>query len=382
MARYWMYLEDHVEGPFAVEQLIRQRGFSRQTLVCVEDASGQPQNWISPADIPELAHIFKAIDEHAADVLPSSPKASTKKLPQARRPFTPAVTLKRSSRFNAVFWGWVTLLVLLAGGGGITWLVQSRRVAELEEQQHVKRLIENVRLSGSSSYGTLGQYLQEKVMDPRWEFEEKVEGLYRASVSWYGQGPAGAARSLEVYAFEVNTQAQIVRALNSAAAKLISGSLAGPPGTSSPKKASKVQPPPSFEEAIDRQLDALSAGDYQTVWDSFSKRKKAEMLRAGMSREGFIRLQTLTHRLESGARTSLIKTKEESAAERLVLLKESSPGRADIFIKQLWVMDGGDWKLDDEQKRSAVPTEPTEVSTPTPVQKEPATRVLLPGMSN
>ena len=74
MARYWLYLNDEVAGPFAVEQLIRQRGFSRQTLVCVDDASGKPSHWISPAEIPELAHIFKAADEqHAAPVPAPAP---------------------------------------------------------------------------------------------------------------------------------------------------------------------------------------------------------------------------------------------------------------------------------------------------------------------
>ena len=66
MAQYWVYLNDEVTGPFAVEQLIRLRGFSRQTQVCVDDASGNPTHWISPAEIPELAHIFKAVEEHQA----------------------------------------------------------------------------------------------------------------------------------------------------------------------------------------------------------------------------------------------------------------------------------------------------------------------------
>ena len=60
MAQYWVYLNNEVTGPFGVEQLIRFRGFSRQTMVCVDDASGKPTHWISVAEIPELAHIFKA----------------------------------------------------------------------------------------------------------------------------------------------------------------------------------------------------------------------------------------------------------------------------------------------------------------------------------
>src|SRR5207302_10568314 len=98
MARYWVYLNDEVTGPFGIDQLIRLRGFSRQTQVCIEDSSGKPKNWITPADIPELAHIFKAVDEHLSE--PAAPPRVAAKAPVARaqRPFVPAVTLKAPRR--------------------------------------------------------------------------------------------------------------------------------------------------------------------------------------------------------------------------------------------------------------------------------------------
>src|SRR5258708_19746934 len=99
MAQYWVYLNDDVAGPYALEQLIRQRGFSRQTLVCVDDASGKPTNWISPAEIPELAHIFKAVDEqNAASPAPPPTKPTPRPPPPPPTPLTPPVTLKPPDR--------------------------------------------------------------------------------------------------------------------------------------------------------------------------------------------------------------------------------------------------------------------------------------------
>ena len=67
MAHYWVYLNNEVSGPFEIEQLIRVRGFSRQTLVRVDDPSNKSTQWISPAEIPELAHIFKAADDRCVN---------------------------------------------------------------------------------------------------------------------------------------------------------------------------------------------------------------------------------------------------------------------------------------------------------------------------
>ena len=97
MARYWVYLNNEVAGPFGVEQLIRLRNFSRQTMVCVDDASGKPSQWISPAEIPELAHIFKAADEHQAPAMPGRASGDGLKYP--------AGTFKRrNSRRPRAWW--------------------------------------------------------------------------------------------------------------------------------------------------------------------------------------------------------------------------------------------------------------------------------------
>src|SRR5688572_27595323 len=105
MARYWAFINDEVVGPYTVEQLIRLRQFSRQTQVCVDDSSGKPGAWISPAEIPELAHIFKAVDERIM-AQPSGPARPATPKPAVRpsRPYTPAVTLRTPDRSRPSFW--------------------------------------------------------------------------------------------------------------------------------------------------------------------------------------------------------------------------------------------------------------------------------------
>jgi hypothetical protein len=383
MARYWIYLNGKVEGPYGVEQLIRLRGFSRQSQICVDDASGQPQNWISPSELPELAHIFKAVDERQADV-PTPPRPPIRRVSPLPRASTPAVVLKRSHKPNVTLWGCVALAVFLLGGGGLAWHVQSRRTAHVAIQRTVQSMIETLRLPSSSAFNSISHYTQEKRISPRWEFDKKEEGLYHVSVTWYST-PSGASKeSLTVYAFEVNTQAQTVRAINSAASRLMSeGFTTTRSASPSPKTVTPPKPAPvSFDSTMGKYLEALGAGDFQATWGQFSKRKRSEMMRAGISKEGYMRLQSLTHRLETNAKTSLEKSKKESDTETLVLLKQTQAGRPDVFIKQFWVQEEGQWKLDDEQKKSAAAPE-TPSAGPTPVTPtERPVPTSLPGMSN
>jgi hypothetical protein len=396
MARYWIYLNDAVAGPYGIDQLIRVRGFSRQTLVCVDDGSTTPKNWISPAEIPELAHIFKAVEEHLAAPPTPAPKPAPKPVaPRPQKPFVPAVTLKPAERNTAHLWGWIVLASVLLGTAAFVWLNYARKGALSRDQEAARALVENARLPPPSPYGTLPQYFEEKGIKPRWEFEKMQDGLYRVTLSAY-------APTLTLYSFEVNIPAQTVRGLNSAATKLLSEGFPAPPGARS--KAPKAEPKkPSaelFSQAIQSHQEAVEGGDFSSVWDSFSDRKRSEMAKGGISRDGFIRLQGLTHRVESAVKLEVLKTKQQSDTEMLILLRQTQNDRPDVFLKQLWVFENGAWKLDDEQKKMvapepsaappAAPSASTPVPTPTtpvaPASNEPApskpSPASLPGMSN
>jgi hypothetical protein len=395
MARYWVYLDDKVSGPYGVEQLIRLRGFSRQTQVCVDDSSGKPTQWISPAEIPELAHIFKAVDERQT-LMPSAAPAKAQPKPATPRTVTkpagPAVVLKAPpSAGLSTTWPWWLIAALLAGASLFTWLRYIQRNALAQEQVSVKSLVEKAPLPSSSLYATLSQYINEKGLQPRWEFERTPDGLYNVSLSWYQR------EGSTVYAFEVNSQAQTVRGLNTAAIKLLSeGFLPPPSARPKPAPVKKKSPSESFAGTLDTYRQAVEAGEFQTVWDSFSARKKAEMAKGGMSHDGFIRLQNLTFKVDSPAKQAILKTIDESETQKLVLLKQSQSGRPDIFVKQVWIYQDDEWKLDDEQKRSAAaPTSalaqppatapaaaPSSNSgTPSAPSGKPAP-ASLPGMSN
>jgi hypothetical protein len=207
-------------------------------------------------------------------------------------------------------------------------------------------------------------------------------------VSW--MTPSGAL----VYAFETNVQAQTVRGLNTAAIRLLNEGFPAPASAAKPKAApaKKQSPAELFPEALETMRQALDSADFQTVWNTFSQRKKNEMAKGGMSRDGFIRLQSLTHHVDQPVRQSMIKTKAESDKSRLVLIKQTQSGRPDLFVKQFWIFDEGEWKLDDEQKHGvAAPASASDSSAApsagsAPVSSAPqASKPIpakLPGMSN
>jgi hypothetical protein len=348
-------------------------------MVRVDDASGKAAPWISPAEIPELAHIFKAVDEHQASPMPAAmlPKQSPK--PSAVRPAPkasgPAVVLRRPPRGSPYAWLAWLLGTGVAAAGFWGWSQMARRNVQAQEQQTARSLVENARFPSSSQYATPGQYLQAKGLQPRWEFERIQDALYRVTLSWY------AREGSLVYAFETNVQAQTVRGINTAGLRLLSEGFPAP-ASSKPKPvpAKKESPAELFGQALDQRRQAVEGGDFQAVWDSFSARKKAEMAKAGMSRDGFVRLQTLTFKVDSPAKQAVMKTKGESETEKLALIKQSQVNRPDIFIKQFWVFENGEWKLDDEQKRAAAAPEPSPPA-PAAATTKPAP-ASLPGMSN
>src|ERR1035437_4138578 len=337
MAQYWVYLNSAVAGPYEVEQMIRLRGFSRQTLVCIDDASGKPTRWISPSEIPELAHIFKAVDDQMA-MAPAAPapKSPTKALPirpvVKSVPLVPTASLR--ARRSSYAWLWWTLSVALVAVALWIGAQDARRKAQVQEQAVAKSLVQNARLPASSLYSTFGQYLDEKGLKPRWEFDRTQDALYHVMVSW------ATREGASVYAFETNVQAQTVRSLNTAATRLLND---GFPAASSAKSKTapikKKSPAELFPEAMESFRQALESADFQVVWNTFSPRKKSEMARGGMSRDGFIRLQSLTRHVDQPVRQSLIKTKPESDKSMLVLMKQAQSGRPELFVKQFWTFD-------------------------------------------
>jgi len=384
MAQYWVYLNNAVAGPYGVEDLIRLRGFSRQTRVCVDDASGNPSQWITSAEIPELAHIFKAVDEHQSLTPTAAPPPKVQ--PKAARPGQksgPAVILRRPENPFPVWMAWA-LAAGLAAAAYFVWSQYTSRGALAEEQKTAKALVDNAQLPSTSQYATLNQYIHDKALSPHWEFERLQDGLYHVTLSWYT--PTGSS----VYAFETNTQAQTVRGINTAAVTLLSEGFPPPPSARpKPEPVKKKSPAAFFGESLDAYRQAVESGDFETVWNSFSQRKRTEMAKAGMSKDGFTRLQSLTFKVDSPSRQTVLKTKEESETERLVLLKQSQAGRPDIFVKQLWIFENDGWKLNDEQKRATVTPAPVSPSAPSAASPAapaaPAGKpspASLPGMSN
>ena len=219
------------------------------------------------------------------------------------------------------------------GGGFFYWSQWARRGAQSQDQAAAQALVENAQLPASSLYSTLRQYMQEKSIRPRWEFERVQDGLYHVTLSWQ------ARDSSMVYAFETNIQAQTVRGLNTAASTLLSEGF--PPPTVKIKSAPppKKDPDSLFSQTLDSRCQAIESGDFQTVWSAFSQRKKTEMAKAGMSRDGFIRLQNLTYHVDSAVKQTIMKTKKSADGGMLVLLKQTQSERPDIYVKQLWIYE-------------------------------------------
>src|SRR5207302_6364381 len=98
---------------------------------------------------------------------------------------------------------------------------------------------------------------------------------YHVALSWY-------APALTVYAFEVNTQAQTVRGINSAASRLLSEGFPSPTARK-PQGSSRPQKSPwaLFSRVQSSRREAIEGGDFQTVWNMFSQRKKNEMAKGG-----------------------------------------------------------------------------------------------------
>jgi hypothetical protein len=387
MPRYWVYLNGQVQGPYEIEKLIRVPGFSRQTQVSVDDMSGTAGKWISPADIPELARIFQKVDEiHDAPAPAPKPAAKPKpKMPARLTPVAPPVP--EPDKFSWA-WLWIILAVVLAGGGLFQWVRISQRQQHAEERQNARAMIEMAPLPSTSVYSTLRQYLQAKQIATRWEYERSSDGIYHVAVSWAPQTPG---EPLPVYSFEVNLPVQSVRGLNTAATKLLAEGFPAP-HVPKAKEAEKPKKSPGdfFPGAINDRRQAFEQGDFDTVWEMFSRRRKTEMQQGGINAAGFTRMQKLTYRPDAAVQQTIVKTRNDSETIRLVLVRQSQPKHPDIFIKQRWVWEDESWRLDDEEKKVAAAASsadtpqsesPSAAPSSEPPQR-PAGMPNLPGLSD
>jgi hypothetical protein len=375
MSKYWVYIDDKVEGPYTVDQVIRLRGFSRQTRICAQEGEEGPQSWTSPANIPELSHIFKAVEETRPVMLPPRPKpkpVAPKQRPRPAAEVPSASPTRHPARFQ---WGWVVAAVVafaLAGAGFLTWQQMTiKRLAK--ERALAQKLVENVPVATASGSIPFSQYMAQKNIQPRWEYERQPTDLYNVSVIWFENGANGVSTSA-IHAFEVNLEAQTVRPLNSKAAKLMSEGVGG--ASKTPAETPAKPKMPDFQDTLSEWQSAVQSGDFETVWAEFSDRKVRDMQKGGISHSGFVRLQALTHKVEADTAIHVMKVKSEGTDSRLVLLKQTQKGRPDIFIRQYWMLENGAWKLDDEQKKAA----PAADASPAPEAKPAVTS--LPGISH
>lgn len=396
MARYWIYLNDQVKGPYEVDELIRISGFSRRTMVSMDDRSGSAGKWMSPAEIPELARIFQKADElHESSPTPA-PKPAPKPKRQGPAQLTAVAPPPMESHWFSTAWPWFLILLALAGSGYFFWNQEAQKSKFARERQDAQSLIELAPLPSKSQYSNLRQFLQEKQLSSRWEFERTPAELYNVTLSW--PSPDKSA-PLPVYAFEANLQASSVRGLNTAATRLLSEGFTPPPTAKPQTPPPAVSRPPKkslndlFPGAINDRRAAFEQGDFSTVWDMFSRRRKSEMSQSGINQASFERMQKLTYRPSSGVQQSIIKTRTDSDTDRLVLLRQSQPKHPDIYIKQRWIWEEDTWRLDDEEKKAVSATVPmgaeSEASAPstasTPAAREssatpPPIRQIPPGL--
>jgi len=380
MSRYWIYLNNEVAGPFEVDQLIRKRGFAREARVCLEQPDGGTGEWMSASEIPELSRIFRAADEmNRPDPSPPPVKTPPKPHPVVSSRPAPITRPEIKKEFSPV---WILLGAVAVGAMAFLWMMQSKAEAT-REMKTVRSMVENTRFPSDSPYRTVRHYLDEKKIDPRWDIEPVGNGVSKVTLSWFDE--TVVARS-QVYAFEANPKALSVRALNSAAVRWLSE---GPV----PKSRKVIAPPPApkkpssedlFKGAIDTRRSAIENADYAAVWNLFSQRKQSEMIQAGMSESGYVQLQSLRNKVDSAPTQKMLKSTRVSATEKLVLIRESHPQHGDVFLKQRWLFEDGDWRLDNEEKRAAeVPATPAPSE---PAEPEPAKPTMpiqsLPGLSN
>ena len=62
--RYWVYINDKVEGPYEEDKLVTLQGFTPDTLICAEEiAAGGSQEWVKASSIFEFDQVEKTINQ-------------------------------------------------------------------------------------------------------------------------------------------------------------------------------------------------------------------------------------------------------------------------------------------------------------------------------
>ena len=70
--RYWVYINDKVEGPYDENKLVTLNGFTPDTLICAENAaSGGSQEWVKASSVFEFDTVTEPQPHLRTDKLPS-----------------------------------------------------------------------------------------------------------------------------------------------------------------------------------------------------------------------------------------------------------------------------------------------------------------------
>lgn len=77
--RYWVYINDKVEGPFEEDKLVTLNGFTPDTLICTEAANGANQEWVKASTVFE----FDPLESTITRALPTPEELNTAVNPAA-----------------------------------------------------------------------------------------------------------------------------------------------------------------------------------------------------------------------------------------------------------------------------------------------------------
>ena len=71
--RYWVYINDKVEGPFEEDKLVTLAGFTPDTLICTETTNGANQEWVKASTVFE----FDPLESTITRALPTPEELNT-----------------------------------------------------------------------------------------------------------------------------------------------------------------------------------------------------------------------------------------------------------------------------------------------------------------
>ena len=89
--RYWVYINDKVQGPHEEDKLVTLQGFTPETLICSEDvAAGGSQEWVKASSIFEFDQIEKTLNQPMPEALATATQqpvaAKEEKDPSTQQP--------------------------------------------------------------------------------------------------------------------------------------------------------------------------------------------------------------------------------------------------------------------------------------------------------